>query len=247
MTGGGEKIDVSEALIRCCVSHVWCQIKSHKYHRYCAWEHFYREFWEAGSGGTEVEDCEYDALARSLTCYLASWGMYSRSSGLMARYDYRIHKGAIRHLLGIRQSLQECSIGPSDDLVLARDVGITKFNEWTAWGLRAYYCKAGICVSDTLETKIMMGAFGSTIAYDSLVVKAIKEINLGRHQSARLQQGGKKKWRSLHSFYENYSDVFQDLSCEIERDREGSQGFKYPIMRIMDMFFWECGRRLEKG
>ena len=77
----------------------YSMIKTDKNHRYKSWEHCYQQF---------INDHDVDRLSLNLAFYLASWGMYRGSSGLLQK-DYKIHHGAVEILLDSKYSLLKIS------------------------------------------------------------------------------------------------------------------------------------------
>lgn len=78
--------------------------------RYQSWNIVYEDF-DPKKGilkefGSYSNKC-IDALSRSLTIYLASWGMMRGSSKLLTHYNYRIHKGAVSIIIESLEALRE--------------------------------------------------------------------------------------------------------------------------------------------
>ena len=92
-------------------------MKQDTFNRYESWKHCYEAFEDVSK--------DNDYLALHLGFYLASWGMYRGSTGLLQK-DYKIHVGAVAIIKKYHKDLR-CS---KDFEVLAKiitpDVGLSK-------------------------------------------------------------------------------------------------------------------------
>ena len=105
---------------------------------------------------------------------------------------------------------------------------------WTLY--RAKDPKAS--VTDTLATKILMGALGCTPAYDQYVVKSIKKYGLydTKMRCAQPYSFIRKSIAKVSEFYFSKPSFYEGLNIK-------PQGFYYPPMKIMDMVLWEASFR----
>ena len=88
-------------------------------------------------------------------------------------------------------------------------------------------------MSDTLATKIILATLGCTPAYDWYFIEGLRTRNI------RFSEFSAKHFRTLCEFYRENAEEFKDVQRQIQ---EG--GMRYPIMRLVDMYFWEVGRRM---
>lgn len=137
--------------------------------RHRAWEHCHKAFLDMKDTPSPKENSEY--LSLHLAVYLANWGMY-RNIHLMNN-DYKIHKGAIEFCLERQYDLLWNYESKENDLEEAESLlfgpqGIAK-------KLRDYYRLYKPC-SDTLITKILLGIFGCTPAFDKRFRRVFKSL-----------------------------------------------------------------------
>ena len=82
--------------------------------------------------------------------------------------------------------------------------------------------------SDTLITKILLGALGCVPAYDRYYKESVKKyhISSGKYNSDSVYRVAK--------FYCDHEDEFERLRLELSERR-----IEYPPMKLMDMCFWQ--------
>src|SRR5690606_14544667 len=138
-------------------------LRKHRNHRYLSWEHCFTAFQRTNGH----QDLDY--LALHLAFYLASWGMYRGSSGLLWK-DYKVHIETVRIIR--RYPDIQCStdnevrVDQIDRILSAKEE------------IRQYYtnvefvkptmdgeAKHNIVPSDTLISKIILGTLGCVPAY----------------------------------------------------------------------------------
>jgi len=206
-----------------------------EHHRYRSWGHCYRYFRQRKRIRAE-QDIAHAAL--QLGFYLASWGMY-RNSFLLWK-DYRIHMYAVRELLKQKYDplLRIDFDSPGDtETAIPRIVALVA-------ALRQAYVdhagmvngrRKGVNVTDTLATKIVLAAFGCTPAYDSYFVQGL------RSRGIPFSDFNEAHFATVCEFYRDHVSEFKRV-----RRRIHENGIKYPVMRLVDMYFWEVGRRISE-
>jgi len=201
-----------------------------KHHRYLSWEHCYDYFGQ--------DQIDIDKACLHMAFYLASWGMYRGSSFLLWK-DYLIHKEVVMRLLE-KKHLRKLNADYSDSDICE----IVELCDW----IRGWYKdnlgmingkeKATIA-SDTLVTKIVLGALGCVPAYDRYFIDGLRE---GGFSPLRPSLKG---IRTLVNFYMSHRDQFDGLQTKIKT----VGGTPYPAMKLIDMYFWQIGfeqdRKLE--
>jgi hypothetical protein len=206
--------------------------------RYRSWWYCYSAFSKAFR---HPEKADRDYLALSLAFYLASWGMY-RGSSFLLQHDYKIHRAVVDYLLDqpMPRTLWESSRPQKDSLHpidFYRDTKHVDMLIEACKELRSLYRandpKAS--VTDTLATKILMGALGCTPAYDQYVVKSIKKYGLydAKMRCAKPYSFIRKSIAKVSEFYFAKPSFYKGLTIK-------PQGFYYPPMKIMDMVLWEA-------
>lgn len=186
--------------------------------RYFSWEYCYIFFLTHGKNIVKNEDLQ-NLAALNLGFYLASWGMYRGSSKLLA-YDYKIHKGVIKKLIS------ECSSLWNKDVTWEE---LEKANQI----IRNYYIKHGVTPTQTLITKVLMGIFACTPAYDRLFLEGLGIWNSTRNPKI-------SKTYNADSF-----NALKLLARNLQKRKLLLQNIDYPPMRLIDTYFWTVGKNKE--
>jgi hypothetical protein len=181
--------------------------------RYQSWNIVFNDF------SKHQDDKDYDYLARSLTLYLASWGMMRGSSKLLTDYNYRIHIPAVEIILA---DFSELKNYPQNEKEIDAYV---KFVWKRIIALKDYYSKVSVSPTDTLLTKIMLGTEAATPAYDQYFKKFLKANGLTQKLG---EQSLKEVWA---------------LWFKIKSDLSNEAG--YPPMKLLDMAGFQYGQESE--
>ena len=201
--------------------------------RYMSWRHCYNAFVE---NRNDADEKMFDYLALHLAFYLASWGMYRGSSFLLQK-DYKVHIPVVRILLEKKYDpLVEISAEG-----LTEDANLELLEEVSERIRRAYAAEQpsfeGVInnATDTLVTKILLGALGCVPAYDRYYVQAVKQYNI----SAGVYS--KESVRDVAVYYLSHKDEFESL-----REELSTCGTRYPAMKLMDMCMWQLAFEADK-
>jgi len=203
------------------------QLDGDENHRYKSWEHCYTYFMQ--------DKVVVDTACLQMAFYLASWGMYRGSSFLLWK-DYLIHKEVVEYLLQ-NKHLQKLSFTNTTD------EEIQEIFDLMSW-IKGWYQnnihfvngeKKKVNVTDTLATKIILGALGCIPAYDRYFIDGIR--NKGLSYSGLKP----KNFSSVVNFYKKNHSSFSYASNEILK----KSGASYPPMKLVDMYFWEIGYELD--
>lgn len=159
--------------------------------------------------------------AKILFMYLASWGMLRNS--FLLEYNYRILIPIVKLL-----NMQKYAVLKNPD------VDIIKNNIDLLWELtieirkafREYHPEGP--VSDTLTTKILMGTFGCTVAYDKYVCENLRAYKIASGNY------GKRSILELCNYYKTHPE-FEVIRQSIKKE----DNIDYPPMKILDMGCWE--------
>ena len=211
------------------------RLKADENGRFRSWEHCYSRFMRARN----QSEVDHDYLSLQLAFYLASWGMYRGSSFLLQK-DYRVHIPIVKEILkpeydglaGIdcyqyRNRETQCMLG--------------KLNSY----IGEYYDSVRLDVkeecpknklSDTLITKVLMGALGCVPAYDRYFIMGVK------HQNVTTGLYNMKSLLKLVDFYEE-----NKTQLEATRKTLTVEGLPYPQMKMLDMGFWQNGFELDSN
>lgn len=200
-------------------------LKQDTFNRYESWKHCYNAF-----GDIEKEN---DYLALHLGFYLASWGMYRGSTGLLQK-DYKIHIDAVAIIKKYHKDLR-CN----------KDFEATKDNIEQIINLKKelydYYNTFDYQTNkntfepkpptDTLLSKIVLGTLGCSPAFDRYFNDGtkLKEIKATKFD--------KKSIENLFEFIErNKLEI-----VAFQKELLEQENIYYPIFKLVDMFFWNEG------
>ncbi len=198
------------------------EIEQDKYHRYKSWEHCFKVF---------QKETNTDTLALHLAFYLASWGMYRGSSGLLQK-DYKIHIPAVEIINKSKYNNIRCYRREieRDDIkcVLELKQELIEYYNGIEVG-------KNISPTDTLITKIILGTTSSVPAYD-------RYFNLGLSEYGICQKVNKNSIEQLFDFIEQGNN--QELIKQVQNEIAIKNMF-YPTMKLLDMFFWSVGYEID--
>lgn len=187
-------------------------------HRYKSWEHCFQYF------SQDIEKIDEDLACLHLSFYLASWGMYRGSSFLLQK-DYLIHKDVVQKILEYKH-LQNIDLNN----VLKTD---KEFKD--IFTLSTFIKKSSLYnhkVTDTLLTKILLGTLGCVPAYDRYFLNTLKNKKI-----SPWTKFSEKNLFELIQLFRNEKHTFMRLQHDIKI----KTGVKYPIMKLIDMYFFTLG------
>jgi hypothetical protein len=199
-----------------------------EHHRYRSWDHCYGYF---HNNTTDVIAVDRDHAALQLGFYLASWGMY-RGSSFLFQHTYTVHRGVVDLFVAPRFcALRERELGAADD-----DTKLVPLVLEAAAAIREAYRpfapeSESQQASDTLVTKVILGTFGCLPACDRYFIYGWRSEG---HPSSYLNSRFVER---LLRFCRDHLAKLRDEQTRIER--EG--GLRYPLMKLVDMYFWEIG------
>lgn len=200
-------------------------IISDEFHRYKSWNNCHQSF--GASTQTEIHILE-------LAFYLASWGMYRGSSGLLQK-NHLIHKGTVDILFSKEGQNLKCNLKKEvskhhiNDILnlkdkLANHYRNIKFTKVTDEPKQ-------ISPTDTLLSKILLGTLGCIPAYDRYFIAGLKEKNIKNTAFT---------YTSLNELF----DFIDNNKTEIDNVQKlilTKTKQHYPVMKILDMYFWQLG------
>ena len=161
-------------------------------------------------------------LCLHLGFYLASWGMYRGSSQLLQK-DYLVHLEAIKIIkkywylrCGNHNEIESKYL--DDILILIKELS------------NYYKLKHDVTATNTLISKIILGTLGCLPAFDRFFIDGVK------NQDFYFKTLKKKSLERLFK----YTDDNLELKSIQNKYPE------YPMMKIVDMYFWQIGYDLSK-
>jgi hypothetical protein len=196
-----------------------------EHHRYRSWEHCYQYFHEL-TPKSAIANRETAAL--HLGFYLASWGMY-RPSGFLLQRGYTVHYGVIDKIFQPQfSSLWTRDFGTADN-----DVDLIPTILDAVEVIRDAYRPIADSreATDTLVTKVMLGTFGILPAYDRFFLSGFKRA---RYSCSGVNA---RFIKQLLAFAKEHRSELIAEQQAIER----IGGIKYPLMKLVDMYFWQIG------
>ena len=196
-----------------------------EFHRYKSWDNCFQAF-------NISSKSENHAL--ELAFYLASWGMYRGSSGLLQK-NHLIHNDAVSILFSKESQKLKCDKNNEVTKDNIDEILAVK-SELATYYSSHYFSKGGddykpISPTDTLLSKIMLGTLGCVPAYDRYFIDGLKEMKMTHT---------KFNASSLAELF----DFIDKNRFEIENAQQlikNKTKNHYPIMKILDMFFWQIG------
>jgi hypothetical protein len=205
------------------------QMSSDPFHRSKSWDNCHQAFSEVHSP---------EVLALHLGFYLASWGMYRGSSGLLQK-NHLVHIGAVEILS--QEKYQGLKCGPDQEV---NSLSVDRILELKS-ALKEHYkvisfekekgATKNISPTDTLISKVLLGALGCVPAYDRFFIDGLKDKGMSHF---------KFQADSLEALFRFIKEHETDIvGCQ--KYIKGKNLKHYPVMKIVDMYFWQIG--YEKG
>lgn len=214
-------------------------IKKDSQHRYKSWEHCYSYFYTHKA--TLLESEILDKAALHLGMYLASWGMFRGSGGLLWK-DYTIYKDLIAQIYP--------ALLQNDTGKLANEIG-EFFSKVTMQKAKETETKndedfkveeKNINPTITLVSKIMLGLNASCVALDEFVCSGINKETQKNYHSKKYNEIP-DAIESVMKFYNGNKQDFDNLQNEIKLELDNGEKIPYPIIKLLDMYFFQIGER----
>lgn len=207
------------------IRHYVSAIRNEEHHRYASWDQCFEAF------SREIPD-EYSAL--NLGFYLASWGMYRGSGGLLQK-NHLVHKGVVEIIFQNKYRKIKCREGLEVDrgdleVILDLKEKLSRHYKMIEFK-RGNNPPKSISPTNTLISKIMLGTLGCVPAYDRFFIRGLKQVGM-RYKSFSKQ--------SLLELFDLISNEKMEIK-NIQNFVMEQLGHHYPAMKIVDMFFWQVG------
>lgn len=191
------------------------------HHRYRSWEHCFGYFHRLKPA--EIANDRVHA-ALQLGFYLASWGMY-RGSSFLLQHAYTIHFGAIDQIVDPKFCmLWDQEFGASEHDSALAPLVLDAFN-----AIRDAY--KPFKATPTLVTKILLGTFGCLPACDQYFIAGFRYVGF------QYSYTNADFLRRLIRFCRDANAELREEQQEIEE----TSGVHYPLMKLVDMYFWQIG------
>jgi len=200
-------------------------ITNDEFHRYKSWDNCFQAFSTTKQTGIQVLE---------LAFYLASWGMYRGSGGLLQK-NHLIHKGAVNIVFSKTNQKLKCN--QTTEVIRDNIKAILKVKDELAEHYSSIYFTKGadkpkpISPTDTLLSKIMLGTLGCVPAYDRYFIDGLKEMKM-KHTGFN-----EASLNELFSFIDKNKKEIEQAQTLIKTKTQRH----YPVMKILDMYFWQIG------
>ncbi|CAM4331469.1 hypothetical protein EWU23_00250 [Cytophagaceae bacterium 50C-KIRBA] len=200
-------------------------ITTDEFHRYKSWDNCHQSF--------SVSN-QKDSHILELAFYLASWGMYRGSSGLLQK-NHLIHKGAVDILFSNKgqklkcNSIKEVNKSNIKDILILKDI-LSNHYKNIKFTKGADKPKP-ISPTDTLLSKILLGTLSCVPAYDKYFINGLKEKKI------KNTAFNYNSLNELFDFINNHTTEIDNAQKLILKKTEQH----YPVMKILDMYFWQIG------
>lgn len=200
-------------------------ITTDEFHRYKSWDNCFQAF--SVSNQTEIQVLE-------LAFYLASWGMYRGSGGLLQK-NHLIHKGAVDIVYSKNNQKLKC-IQTTEIKRENIKATLAVKDELAKHYSSIFFTKGAdkpkpISPTDTLLSKIMLGTLGCVPAYDRYFIDGLKEM--------KMEHTGFNE-ASLNELF-NFIDMNKKEIDQVQKLITTKTQRHYPLMKILDMYFWQIG------
>ncbi len=201
------------------------EILMDEFHRYRSWDRCYNAFSTSSKN---------DSQTLELGFYLASWGMYRGSGGLLQK-NHMIHSGAVDIVFLKKNHKLKCSQTTEVKREDINSIFALKDELADHYG-NIYFIKGTdkpkpISTTDTLLSKIILGTLGCVPAYDRYFIEGLRLEKLKHKSFTELSL------KELFKFVEDNKAEFLVAQGLIKIKTQNH----YPIMKILDMYFWQIG------
>jgi hypothetical protein len=206
-------------------------ITADEFHRFKSWDNCFKAFSVAKPS---------EMLVLELAFYLASWGMYRGSSGLLQKNHF-VHKGAVDIVFSAMHQKLKCDetaevqreyiqaiLSVKDEL--AKHYSSIEFTKGTDQA-------KPISPTDTLLSKVMLGTLGCVPAYDRYFIVGLREMKM---ENTRFNES------SLNELF-NFIDEYRREIVQAQKLIKTKTNLHYPLMKILDMYFWQIGYDKEEN
>lgn len=212
----------------------YIKMREHGNDRGHSWEHCYEFFQKTGPDQLRNNR---DQASLHLGFYLASWGMY-RGSSFLQQFDFRVHNNFVDLITDPCFTVlwsKDFGSEPSDSQYISTILKLV--NEIKAiYRPFAKYAKKHEA-SDTLTTKIILGTIGCLPACDRLFRDGFKSENF------KFNTVNETFITDILAFSQNNLQALKDVQDFINNQSVVA----YPLMKLVDMYFWQLGFELEKN
>lgn len=231
-------LKVKEDEIKSLVQDLYTESEKQEFHRYKSMIYCFK-FFQNNVIGKNPNEKTLDLAALNLAMYLASWGMY-RGSSFLLRCNYKVFINLIKDICKYKFDPYNLENNDSKQIVECfKEIEKYLKEKKLEYSKRE---KPTEKIGTTLITKIMLGVFGITPAFDKYFI-----LGLAKHKELDFVKNWFNKtdkfelaYNKLMDFYKNNEAIITNLSETMTTD-----DCKIPPMRVIDIYFWKLGKEEE--
>ena len=225
------------------------------YHRYSSFDYCYNYFYKHRDNPSKLKEKEnIEVSCMYLGFYLASWGMY-RGSTAVLNYNSKIYEPIIKEIAEDKNSKEYWEIDVNnynedniEKLYQLKEKIQKRLNEQelklTRKNKKIRETKEQKDFS-LLATKIMLGIFGNTPAFDTYVTAVIKKYKDKKQVGEDLYKSQLKKVKKIYDFEDNKNKIeelhnkYKTIDFSSTKDKTIYTKIPYTQAKLIDMFAWQ--------
>jgi len=220
----------------------YAKLVNHNNDRFRSFEHCYLFFQKMNREKSFNNNKDLSML--HLGFYLASWGMYRGSSFLLQK-DYKIYEPIIKIIL----KSEYIDLWDIENKISSKNIELFVEKSWELHtellkelklSRQEYHTYSDKSVkneiSSILTTKIIMGTLGCLPAYDRFFMSGISIYNK-ENEPKLVKTFSKNSIRKLFEFMIQNKEELKDIQTDIKEKTK----VKYPLMKLIDSYFWLIG------
>ena len=218
------------------------------YHRDSSFDYCYNYFFKYRKDPSKLKEKKNLGVScMYLGFYLASWGMY-RGSTAVFNYNSKIYEPIIKEIAEDKNSKEYWKIDVNnynednieklyqlklkiEEVLRKQELKLMRKNE------RKEQKDLGL-----LATKIMLGIFGNTLAFDLYVTKIFGQHEYENQLKIIKSEYESKYKEKLEELYNKYKTI--DFSSA--KDKTSYTDIKYTRAKLIDIFAWQKGKKQVK-
>lgn len=228
-------LKIKEAEIKSLVLDLHTESEEQEFHRYKSMIYCFK-FFQNNVIGKKPDEKTFDLAALNLAMYLASWGMY-RGSSFLLRCNYKVFIDLIKNICKYKFALYALEENnPKQIVECFKKIEKYLQEKKLEYSKREKPTKK---IGTTLITKIMLGVFGITPAFDKYFI-----LGLTKHKELGFVKNWFTKTDKFELAYSKLMDFYKDNEAIMTKLSETTvtDGCKIPPMRVIDIYFWKLGK-----
>lgn len=163
--------------------------------------------------------------------YLASWGMYRGSCGLLQK-NHLVHTEAVKLIFSTDYKSIHCKEGndlSEKDIKVILNLKRQLSQYYSGIQFVKGSTVKNITATDTLISKVMLGSLACVPAYDRFFISGLSEA--GKEELSKFNE------KSLSGLLNYRTKDVNDAQKIVKQELD----LYYPKMKILDIYFWQLG------